>query len=74
MQNKILDIGGIQTSVQWENYISIFFHSEWDMIGVTVLEPNGISIWFKNYHHDQQYVLVTVEGGGGQYFALYAFH
>ena len=39
-------------SLHWENYISISFHIEWDMIVVTVFEPNGISIWFKNYHHD----------------------
>ena len=38
--------------LHWENYICISFHSEWDMIVVTVFEPNGISIWFKNCPHD----------------------
>ena len=39
--------------MHWENYISIFFHSERDMIVVTVFDPNGISIWKKsewNFH------------------------
>ena len=44
--------------IHWENYISMSFHSEWDMIVVMALEPNGISIWFKNCHHD--HILFTV--------------
>ena len=42
----------IHFEVHWENYISISFHSEWDMIVVTLFEPNGNSSWFKNCHHD----------------------
>ena len=30
-------------NMQRENYISISFHIEWDMIVVIVFEPNGIS-------------------------------
>ena len=30
-----------------ENYVTISFHGEWDVIAMTVFEPNGISIWFK---------------------------
>ena len=36
------------SDVHWENNISISFHSEWDIIAVTVFEPNEISIWLKN--------------------------
>ena len=43
-----------------KNYISISFHSEWDTIVVTVFEPNGISIWFKNCQHD--HIPFTVKG------------
>ena len=48
--------------------ISISFHSEWDMITVTVFEPNGISIWFKNHHHDL--IPFTVKGNGNIDFSL----
>ena len=55
--------------VHWENYISISFHSEWDMIVVTVFEPNWNSIWFKNCHHD--YIPFTVKGNGNIVFSVY---
>ena len=53
-----------------ENNISISFHSEWDMIVVTVFEPNGNSIWFKNCHHD--HIPFTVKGNGILVFTEYA--
>ena len=53
----------------WENSISICFHSEWDMIVVTVFEPNGNSIWFKNCHRD--HIPFTVKGKGNIVFSLY---
>ena len=52
-----------------ENYVSISFYSEWDMIVVTVFEPNGISIRFKNRHHD--HIPFTVKGNGNIVSTLY---
>ena len=57
------------TAVHWENYVSISFHSEWDMIAVTVCEPKGNSIWFKNRHRD--HIPFTVEGNGNIVFSVY---
>ena len=54
--------------VHWENYISIPFHSEWDMIVVTVFEPNENSIWSKNRQHD--YIPFTVKGNGNIVFSV----
>ena len=34
--------------IHWENYVSISFHSEWDMIVVTIFEPNGIPFGSKS--------------------------
>ena len=53
----------------WENFISISFHSEWDMIVVTVFEPNGNSIWFKNCQHD--HIPFTVKGNGNIVFSVH---
>ena len=39
------------------------------MIVMTVFEPNGISIWFKNRHHD--YIPFTVKGNGSIVFSVY---
>ena len=33
--------------LHWGNYISISFHSEWDMTVGTVFGPNRIYIWLK---------------------------
>ena len=55
-------------ALHWENYISISFHSKWDMIVVTVFEPNEISIWFKNCHHD--HVPFTGKGNGNIDFSV----
>ena len=38
------------------------------MIVLTVLEPNGISIWFKNCHH--HYIPFTVRGNGNIVFSV----
>ena len=54
--------------IHWENYISISFHSEWDMIVVTVFEPNGNSFCFKNCHHD--HILINVKGNGNVVFSV----
>ena len=40
------------------------------MIAVTVFEPNGISIWFKNRHHDL--IPFTVKGNGNIVFSVYS--
>ena len=40
------------------------------MIMVTVFEPNGISIWFKNRNHD--HIPFTVKGNGNIVFSVYA--
>ena len=40
------------------------------MIVVTVFEPNGISIWFKKFHHD--HIPFTVKGNGNIVFSVYA--
>ena len=55
--------------LHWENYISISFHSEWDMIVVTVFEPNKNNIWFKNCHRD--HIPFTVKGNGNIVFSVY---
>ena len=39
------------------------------MIVVTVFEPNGISIWFKNCQHD--HILFTVKGKGNIVFSVH---
>ena len=41
------------------------------MIVVTVFEPNGITIWFKNCHHD--HIPFTVKGNGNIVFSV-QFH
>ena len=56
-------------AMHWEKYISISFHSEWDMIVATAFEPNGISIWFKNCHHD--HIPFTVKGNGNIFFSVW---
>ena len=58
-----------ELNVHWENYISISFRSEWDMIVVTDFEPNGNSIWFKNCHRD--HIPFTVKGNGNIVFSVY---
>ena len=44
------------------------FTVNWDMIVVTVFELNGISIWFKNCHHD--HIPFTVKGNGNIVFSV----
>ena len=39
------------------------------MIVVTIFEPNGISIWFKNCHHD--HIPFTAKGNGDIVFSVY---
>ena len=55
----------------WESFISIYFHKEWGMIAVTVFEPNGNSIWFKNRHRD--HIPFTVKGNGNIVFSVPAW-
>ena len=58
------------SGLHWENYISIPFQSEWDMIVVTVFETNGNSIWFNNCYHD--HIPFTVKGNGNIIFSVHA--
>ena len=39
------------------------------MIVVTVFEPNGYTIWFKNCHRD--HIPFTVKGNGNIVFSVY---
>ena len=43
--------------------------NEHDMIAATAFESNGISIWFKNRHHD--HIPLTAKGNGNIVFSVY---
>ena len=60
----------VGNTMHWENYISISFHIEWDMIVVTVFEPNWNSIWFKNCHRD--HIPFIVKGNGNIVLSVYS--
>ena len=51
------------------HFLSQWKEMEYDRGLVTVFEPNGISIWFKNCHHD--HILFTVKGNGNIVFSVH---
>ena len=46
--------------------------NEHNMIAATAFESNGISIWFKNHHHD--HIPFTVKGNRNIVFSVYKYH
>ena len=63
----------------WENYVSIYFQIEWDMIEVTVflrilnqMEFNLVQNRKENCHHD--HIPFNLKGNANIVFSVYALH
>ena len=74
--NPFCDVTKCVTSRHWENYVSISFHIEWDMIVVTVLfsilnqmEFHLVQNWKENCYHD--HIPFNVKGNGNIVFSVY---
>ena len=74
---RVRDLGGGLCSQDWENYISISFQLELDMIVVTVflsilnqMELHLVQNRKENYHHD--HIPFNVKGNGSVVFSVRA--